>query len=159
METREEMVAIDLDQVFEVESGVEDTWRFFTDPGKMFPCIPTGRIRRRLDDRTFEGELGYSLGPFGATFRGEMEYDEMDRGDRLVRLTGEAEDTRRDARAHLVLESRMEGLDGAGTRVSVRQTVDLSGSLAHLSQSAMARNMADMLFGRFVGCVQKKLRS
>jgi carbon monoxide dehydrogenase subunit G len=150
-------VAIDLDRVFEVESGVEDTWSFFTDPVEMFPCIPSAKVRKRLDERTFEGELGYRLGPFGATFRGEMEYDELEREERLVRLTGEAEDTRRDARAHLVLESRLTSLDGAGTRVAARQLVDLSGSLAHLAESAMARNMADMLFGRFVGCVQKKL--
>lgn len=150
-------MAIVLDQSFTVSSGPEEAWSFFTDPARLFPCIPSGRLVRRLDDRTFEGELGFRLGPFGAKFRGEMEFDELERDERRIRLSGDAEDTRRDARARLVMESRLAG-DGTGsTRVDVHQEIELSGSLAHLTESALARNMADMLFGRFVSCVQDEL--
>lgn len=146
-----------LNESFTVSAGPEKAWSFFTDPGQVFPCIPSARLVRQVDDRTFEGELGFRLGPFGAKFRGRMEYDELARDDRRIRLSGDAEDTRRDARARLVMESRLTADDDGGTRVEVDQQVTLSGSLDHLDESALARNMAEMLFGRFVSNVQKAL--
>lgn len=150
-------MAIVLDENFTVRSGPEEAWSFFTDPARVFPCIPSARLVRRVDDRVFEGELGFRLGPFGAKFRGEMEYDELEREKRHIRLSGDAEDTRRDARARLVMDSRLADGDGGTTEVDVRQEIILSGSLSHLAESALARNMADMLFGRFVSCVQDEL--
>lgn len=149
-------MAIALDETFTVAAGPEEAWRFFTDPGQVFPCIPSARLVRRVDERTFEGELGFRLGPFGAKFRGTMEYDELEHEERHIRLSGDAEDTRRDAKARLVMDSRLTDA-GGGTRVHVRQEITLSGSLAHLAESAIARNMADMLFGRFVSCVRDQL--
>lgn len=150
-------MSIVLDESFTVNAGFEEVWRFLTDAGRVFPCIPSARLVRRLDERTFEGELGYRLGPFGAKFRGEMEYDELAREERRIRLSGDAEDTRRDARARLVMESRLaDGAEGP-TRIDVRQEITLSGSIAHLAESALARNVADMLFGRFVRCVRDEL--
>lgn len=150
-------MAIALDETFTVRSGPEEAWSFFTDPARVFPCIPSARLVREVDDRTFEGELGFRLGPFGAKFRGEMEYDELEREERRIRLSGDAEDTRRDARARLVMDSRLAAGGGGTTQVSVHLEITLSGSLSHLAESALARNMADMLFGRFVNCVQDEL--
>lgn len=150
-------MAIVLDESFAVDAGADEAWRFFTDPERVFPCIPSARLVRRIDDRTFEGELGFRLGPFGAKFRGQMEYDELAREQRHIRLSGDAEDSRRGAKATLVLESRLEDGGEGTTLVDVHQEVTLSGSLSHLADSALARNMADMLFGRFVRCVRDEL--
>lgn len=150
-------MAIVLDESFTVRSGPEEAWDFFTDPARVFPCIPSARLVRRVDERVFEGELGFRLGPFGAKFRGRMEFDELARDERRIRLSGDAEDTRRDARARLVMDSRLTDGGEGTTRVDVHQEVTLSGSLSHLAESALARNMADMLFGRFVNCVQDEL--
>ena len=150
-------MAIVLDRSFTVKAGLDEAWRFMTDPERVFPCIPSGRVVRRLDDRSFEGELGFTLGPFGAKFRGEIEYDELAREDRRIHLSGDAEDTRRDARARLEMESRLSEVPDGGTRVDVHQSVALSGSLSHLDESALARNAAEMLFGRFVSCVEGEL--
>lgn len=150
-------MAIVLDESFTVRSRPDEAWTFFTDPSRVFPCIPSARLVRRKDDRTFEGELGFRLGPFGAKFRGEMEFDELEREERHIRLSGDAEDTRRDARARLVMDSRLADGGEGTTLVDVRQEITLSGSLSHLAESALAHNMADMLFGRFVSCVQDEL--
>lgn len=147
---------IALDESFTVPVGPDEAWNFFTDPGRVFPCIPSARLVRRMDDRTFEGELGFRLGPFGAKFRGEMEYDELEREHRHIRLSGDAKDSRRDARARLLMDSRLAATAG-GTLVEVHQEITLSGSLAHLAESAIARNVAEMLFGRFVSCVRDEL--
>lgn len=148
---------IELDDSLTVKTAVEDVWSFLTDPERVFPCIPSARLVRRLDERRFEGSLGYRLGPFGAKFRGEMQYDELARDERRIRLSGDAEDSRRDARARLLLESRLADAGAGLTRVDFHQEVTLSGSLSHLAESALARNMADMLFGRFVRCVRDEL--
>lgn len=150
-------MTIVLDDTIEVETRPEEAWSFLTDPARVFPCIPSARLVRRLDERSFEGELGYRLGPFGAKFRGKMEFEELAREERRIRLSGDAEDSRRNARARLLLESRLDELGPRRTRVDLRQEVTLSGSLSHLDESALARNVADMLFGRFVRCVRTNL--
>ena len=145
---------IDLQRSFEVEAPVEEVWSFLVDPERVVRCLPSARILERVDDRTFEGEIGFTLGPFGAKFRGEIEFETIEPDDHRVLLTGDAEDTRRDARARLVMESRLSRRDGGGTRIDVEQSVTLSGSL---SENLLTRNVADMLFGRFVSCVQSSL--
>lgn len=150
-------MAIVLDRTFEVDAAPEAAWDFLTDPDRVFPCIPTGRVVERLDERTFLGKLGFTLGPFGAEFRGEMELDRVEPDRRRVRLTGEAEDTRRDVRATLEMTSSVSEGDGGGARVEVIQRIGLAGSLAGMAEGGLARNTADMLFGRFVACVRGKL--
>lgn len=147
-------MAIDLERSFEVEAPLEEAWSFLADPERVVPCLPSARILERVDDRTFEGEIGFTLGPFGAKFRGEIELRTIEPDDHRVLLTGDAEDTRRDARARLVMESRLSRRDGGGTRIDVEQSVTLSGSLA---ENMLTRNVADMLFGRFVSCVRSAL--
>lgn len=150
-------MAIALDRTFEVDADPQTAWDFLTDPDQVFPCIPSGRVVERLDDRTFLGRLGFSLGPFGAEFRGRIEFDRLEPDEHRIHMHGEAEDTRRDARATLEMTSRLTSLAEGGTRVEITQRVDLSGSLAGMAGGALARNTADMLFGRFVRCVRGKL--
>ena len=150
-------MAIVLDRTFDVDAGPEAAWGFFTDPERVFPCIPSGRVVERLDERTFQGKLGFTLGPFGAEFRGKIEFDRLEPDRHLVRMTGEAEDTRRDARATLEMTSSLSTGEDGGTRVEVVQRIGLAGSLAGMAEGGLARNTADMLFGRFVACVRKKL--
>lgn len=150
-------MAIVLDRTFEVDADPETAWDFLTDPDRVFPCIPSARVVEKLDDRTFLGKIGFSLGPFGAEFRGRIEFDRLEPDEHRVHMTGEAEDTRRDARATLEMTSRLAGLSDGGTRVEVSQRIGLAGSLAGMAEGGLARNTADMLFGRFVRCVQGKL--
>lgn len=150
-------MAIVLDRTFDVDADPETTWDFLTDPDRVFPCIPSARVVEKLDDRAFVGKIGFSLGPFGAEFRGRIEYEGLEPDRHRIHLTGEAEDTRRDARATLDMTSRLESRADGGTRVEVSQRVGLSGSLGGMADGALARNTADMLFGRFVRCVRQKL--
>ena len=147
-------MAIELQRSFEVEAPVEEVWSFLVDPRRVVPCLPSARILEQLDDRTFEGEIGFTLGPFGAKFRGEIEFETIESDDHRVLLTGDAEDTRRDARARLVMESRLRRREEGGTRVDVEQSVTLAGSL---TENLLTRNVADMLLGRFVSCVWSSL--
>ena len=55
------------------------------------------------------------------------------------------------------MSSRLEPLDGGGTRVITRQTVTLSGKLASFGRSGVVQGVADFMFGRFTDCVTRKL--
>lgn len=150
-------MAIVLERTFDVDADPETTWDFLTDPDCFFPCIPSATVVRKIDDRTFEGKIGFRLGPFGAEFRGKLEFETIEPDAHRVRMSGEAEDTRRDARATLEMRSRLRRRPEGGTRVEVAQTVELGGSLTRLAGGSLAQNTADMIFGRFVRCVQGKL--
>lgn len=150
-------MAIELQESFEVDVGVEGVRAFLTDPRRLVPCIPSAELVGEADGRRFDAEIGFGFGPFGARILAHFRIDEPEAEERTVRLVGRATSDTPDAVAHIRLVSRLEPTGRGATRVRVTQSVDFDGSLAALSETAIARNVADMLLGRFVRCVRESL--
>lgn len=150
-------MAIEIEKTFEVDAGADGVWAFLTDPRRVVPCLPSAELVREGDDGSFDADIGFGFGPFGARILARFRYEEIDPEDRSVRMIGRASSDTADAVARMRMESRLEPTSYGATRVWVAQTVTFDGSLAALSETAIARNMADMLFGRFVRCVRKSL--
>lgn len=150
-------MAVTIQKTFEVEQSPERVWEFLTDPGQVVGCLPGARLVRSVDERTHEGEVGVRLGPISASFRGIARYEEVDEEKREVRLTGEGKDPRAGGSVKMEMQGRLEPLEGGGTRVSVTQTVSLTGKLAAFGRGGIVQGVADFFFGRFTECVRKKL--
>lgn len=150
-------MAIELQETFEVEADVDRVWAFLTDPSRVVPCLPSAELVRR-NGRSFDAEIGFGFGPFGARILARFRFEELDPEDRSVLMVGRATSDTPEAVARMLTRSRLEPAGPGATRVRMRQTVHLDGSLSALSDSAIARNVADMLFGRFVRCVRESLR-
>lgn len=148
-------MAIRLEKEFVVETGGGQARRFLSDPERVVPCIPSVQVVERNEDGSFEAEAGLPVGPLGTSFRGRIEAGP----DGRVRLTAGAETVGKDARLEGVVEGRLEEAGEGRTRVILRQEVELTGTLSALGESALARNVADMVFGRFARCVARGMEA
>lgn len=150
-------MAIQIDKEFEVDQTPEQVWDFLVDPERVVECLPGARLVEQIDERTYEGEIGVRLGPIGATFHGTIHFDELDEENLQVRMSGQGKDEKGTGSVKMSMRSRLEPREGGGTRVAVSQTVNLSGKLASFGRGGVIQSVADFMFGRFTGCVQKKL--
>lgn len=150
-------MSIRIEREFEVDQDPEEVWDFLIDPRRVVQCIPGAEIAEQVDDRVWAGEIGVELGPFGVTFAGRIRFDRIDENNLEVEMTGSGEDDEGRRRVTMRMESRLVRRDGGGTRVAVRQEIDLEGRLVGFGRGRILRRVADVMFGRFTRCVTRKL--
>lgn len=150
-------MAVEFEREFEVEQSPEEVWSFLIDPRRVVPCLPGARILRRVDECTYAGEIGLELGPLGATFRGRLRFERIDEDRREVEISGRGEDERGSAGVEMRLWSRLHRLEGGGTRIALRQRVDLSGRPLLPGGDRVVQGLAKVMFGRFRRCVREEL--
>lgn len=151
-------MAIQIDKEFEVDRPPEEVWNFLVSPERVVECLPGAEIVREIDERTYEGEIGVRLGPIGATFHGTIHFDRLDPENLEVEMSGQGKDRKGTGSVRMSMRSKLVPLDGGGTRVSVSQTVNLSGKLASFGRGGVIQGVADFMFGRFTSCMQKKVQ-
>ncbi|MFQ5680246.1 MAG: SRPBCC family protein [Gemmatimonadota bacterium] len=144
---------------FDVDRPPEEVWEFLVDPRQVVECLPGARLIRSVDERTFEGEMGVRLGPIAASFFGRIHFERLDREKLEVEMSGEGKDRRGTGSVRMSMMSKLAPGDGGGTRVSVSQTVNLAGRLASFGRGGVVQGVADLMFGRFTGCVKKRLEA
>ena len=150
-------MAIEIQRDFTVEQPVDEVWAFLVDPERVVECLPGAELKGRVDERTYEGEMGVKLGPIGVTFSGRIHFDTLDEASHEVEMSGSAKDEKGSGSVKMRMHSRLTPQDGGGTRVEVEQSVNLSGRLASFGRGGIVQNVADYMFGRFTDCVKKKL--
>lgn len=150
-------MSIRVEKEFEVDQDPREVWDFLLDPRRVVQCIPGAEIAEQVDDRVWAGEIGVELGPFGVTFAGRIRFDRIDEQNLEVEMTGSGRDEKGRGRVSMRMASRLARRDGGGTRVSVRQEIDMEGRLVRFGRGPILRGVADVMFGRFTRCVTRKL--
>lgn len=152
-------MAIRLHDVFEIDVDPERAWEVLADPARVVSCIPSADVIGVGEDGRLEAEVGFGMGPFGASVPARFRLDASDPAEGTVRIVGEVAGDDAEADARLVMETALELRGDGAARVRVGHGVELRGHLATLADSAVARNMADMLFGRFVRSLREEISS
>lgn len=150
-------MSVEIEKEFEVPASPDEVWDFLLDPDRVVACLPGAEIRGRIDERSWEGRMGVELGPLGVTFRGVIRFDRIDEEARAVALSGRGEAASGTGRVRMEMQSRVHRRDGGGTRIRLRQNLDLSGRLALVAPGGVIQGIADMMFGHFTRCVEKQL--
>ncbi|MFW6191868.1 MAG: SRPBCC family protein [Gemmatimonadota bacterium] len=150
-------MAIEIERDFTVEQPVDEVWAFLVDPERVVECLPGAELKEKVDERTYEGEMGVKLGPIGVTFSGRIHFDKLDEENHEVEMSGDAKDAKGSGSVKMRMHSTLTPLDDGGTRVEVEQSVNLSGRLASFGRGGIVQNVADYMFGRFTDCVKKTL--
>lgn len=150
-------MAIEIEKEFDVPQSVDEVWAFLTDPARIVECLPGAKLLDEVDERTFRGEIGMKLGPIGTTFQGVIRFDELDEERHHVVMTGEGKDERGTGSVRMTMTSTLTPAEESGTHVWVSQTVTMSGRLASFGRGGVIHSVADLVFGRFTGCVREKL--
>ncbi|MCG8467013.1 MAG: SRPBCC family protein [Gemmatimonadetes bacterium] len=150
-------MAIEIEKTFDVPQSPEKVWGFLTDPACIVQCLPGATLLGALDERTFEGEIGMKLGPIGTVFRGTITFEELDAERHRVVMVGQGKDEKGTGNVRMTMTSDLTPGDEGGTHVWVSQNVSLTGKLASFGRGGVIQAVADVVFGRFTGCVQEKL--
>jgi carbon monoxide dehydrogenase subunit G len=109
-----------------------------------------------LDERSFRGAIGVSLGPFRVRFEGTARFERLDREDWRAVLHADAEETHGRAAGSMRMGSRLEARDGV-TDVTVRQTLELHGSLGRFVPPPVLAEAARYALGRFGDSLRRRL--
>lgn len=150
-------MAVEVEHEFEVEQSPGEVWRFLVDARRVVECLPGAQLTGRVDERTYEGRIGLELGPVGLAFSGRIRFDRLDEEELEVEMSGSGSEEGGDGNVRMRMHSRLRRLEGGGTRVAVRQEVELSGRLASFGHDRLVRSLADVMFGRFARCVTERL--
>ncbi|WP_419161179.1 SRPBCC family protein [Candidatus Palauibacter sp.] len=150
-------MAIEIENSFEVPQPVDEVWNFLTDPERIVECLPGARLIEAVDEHTFRGEIGLKLGPIGTRFMGQIRFDELDAERHHMVLTGEGRDRRGSGNVRMTMKSSLRQGGNGGTRIWVSQSVALTGRLASFGRGGVIQSVANVMFGRFTGCVRQKL--
>ena len=131
-------------------------WEALTDPRVVAACLPGGELLEVVDERSFRGAIGVSLGLLRVRFEGRAWFDELDAHAGRAVLHAEAAETRGRAAGSMRMRSRLEER-GDGTDVLIRQTLELHGPLGRLVPGPVLGEAARYALGRFGESLRRQL--
>jgi len=146
---------VQLENTIEIPAPPDRVWDYMLDVERVAPCMPGAELTEVVDDRTWKGKVAVKLGPVSLSFAGTVVLQEKDEATRTVVLKADGKETKGKGAASALVTSRMEGLDGSGTRVVILADLSISGALAQFGRGMiadvsqrMARQFADCLAAR-----------
>jgi carbon-monoxide dehydrogenase small subunit len=144
--------AVRISQSFMLEHPRAAVWALMSNPEAVAHCIPGARLDGPPQDGRIAGRIDVRLGPIVAGFAGEGTLTQIP-SEYLQRIEGRAADRGSGSRVSGRIEYRLTACAGAAggeaTRVDVVIAYALTGLLAQLGRSTLARELAQSLGDTF----------
>jgi carbon monoxide dehydrogenase subunit G len=150
------MVAIKLEETFQVQAPADRVWSYLTDPRQVVGCLPGAELVEVRDDGTFVGRIKVKVGPVTAAYKGSARFQELDVAARLARIAGEGQETAGSGSAKMTMSSRVSELPDGGSEVRVEVEMDVVGRIVQFGRG-MIEEVSRQLFRQFASCVQAEL--
>jgi uncharacterized protein len=148
-----------IENVVEVDAPVDRVWALVNDIPRVAPCMPGAALTGVVDERTYEGTVAVKLGPLRMSYKGKVVVEEVDEAGRSARLAASGKDTKGAGTARATVETRIEPVDDARTRMSVSSDVQLTGRVASFGRGGAINDVATRLFGEFADCLRATLEA
>jgi carbon monoxide dehydrogenase subunit G len=146
-----------IENVVEVDAPVDRVWALVNDIPRVAPCMPGAALTGVVDDKTYEGTVAVKLGPLRMSYKGRVVVEEVDEAARSARLAASGKDTKGAGTARATVETRLEPIGDARTRLSVASDVQLTGRVASFGRGGAINDVATRLFGEFADCLRATL--
>ena len=147
-----------LEQTFEVAAPLERVWEALIDVQRVAPCLPGAEIEPDSEDGTYRGSFTVKLGPTTASYRGQLQMEEVDEAARRVVMRASGQDKRGQGTAKATIVSVMR-VQGDGTSVDVETDFTLTGRLARFGRGGMVQDVSNRLLRDFARCLQSSIES
>jgi carbon monoxide dehydrogenase subunit G len=141
---------------FVVRAPIDDVWGFLMDPHRVVLCMPGAHLEQIESDRAYLGSVKMAVGPFITSYKGRVQFAEVDESLHRARLTAEGHE-RGGGAAQGSMVSSLRTV-GEGTEVVVDVSFEGTSRLVHLGLG-LTQNLAQELFGQFVTCVKERLEA
>jgi uncharacterized protein len=148
-----------IENVVEVDAPVDRVWALVNDIPRVAPCMPGAALTGVVDDQTYEGTVAVKLGPLRMSYKGKVVIEEVDEASHSARLAASGKDTKGAGTARATVETRLEPVGDARTRMSVASDVQLTGRVASFGRGGAINDVATRLFGEFADCLRATLEA
>jgi carbon-monoxide dehydrogenase small subunit len=151
---------VHLNQSFVLEHPREAVWRLMSDPEAVARCMPGARLDSPPADGKLAGRMEVKLGPIAAAFAGQGTVTAYPAEHRQV-IEGHGGDRKSGSRVSGRVDYRLTAVEAQGkpaTRVDVTIAYGLTGLLAQLGRSALARDLARDMGETFAQNIDAQLR-
>jgi uncharacterized protein len=147
---------VELENSFEVTAPPERVWDFMLDLERVTPCMPGAELEDLPDERTWKGKVTVKLGAVSLSYAATAVIDEQDEQARTVVINANGRETRGKGTASATINSRLEPVDGGGTRVLMHTDLTISGAVAQYGRGMIA-DVSGRLTGEFADCLQARI--
>jgi hypothetical protein len=148
-------MAIDIEEKFEVEAPIDRVWQFLIEPDKIVGCLPGASLLEVVDERNFLGRVKIKLGAVTATYKGKIQFRDVDAERHLLVMLGEGKDpSGGTARAEITV--RLAELESGSTEMTTVAVIDLTGKVLQVG-GGMIKGVSHQLFQRFAKSAKQQL--
>jgi carbon monoxide dehydrogenase subunit G len=151
-----EVLAMKLEQSFEVKAPIDQVWDVLIDLERVAPCLPGAAITDRDDEGTYHGTFQVKLGPTTAAYRGQIKIEGVDEASRTATLKAHGSDKRGQGGANATIVNKLFETDD-GTRVEAVTDFTITGRLARFGRGGMIEDISNRLMREFAQCLQAGL--
>jgi hypothetical protein len=145
-----------LDKSFEVPQSTELVWEHLIDPEKIMDCVPGVTIDEKVGDNHYKGKVGMKFGPMGVKYDADIHYNEIDKANRKIIITGEGVDTKGKGNAEMMMTIDLTERAEGGVKLDAIMDVTVNGKIAQFG-SRLITTVSNQLFKQFVSNFSKKL--
>jgi len=135
---------MDMNNSFEVNSPIGETWEVLTDVEQIAPCLP-GASLTGVSGSQYQGLVKIKVGPITAQYRGTAEFVERDDQAHRAVISAKGRDTRGAGNASAVITAQLHEVDADTTRVDVRTKLTITGRVAQFGRGVMADVSAKLM--------------
>lgn len=150
-------MAIEIKESFEVSAPLESVWRFLLDPHQVVLCMPGAQLDEVVGEDTFRGNIKVRVGPITATYKGRVQFTEVDPQTHTIRMAAEGLEAGGGS-ARGTMSSRLERSGDARTQVIAEASAEITGRVMQFGRG-MIQGVSQQLFQQFAAAVTQRLES
>lgn len=142
-------MSMHIQSAFKISASPAEGWKLLTDIERVAPCFPGAEIGEAQGDGMYRANFKVRLGPVSLSFAGKVGFTELDAAKGLAVINATGSDTKGRGGARGTVRCQLAP-EGAGTRVALDSSVELSGSVAQYGRGqAMIADLTQQLVNRF----------
>lgn len=145
-----------LNKSFEVPQGTDLVWDHLIDPEKIMDCVPGVSIDEKVGDNHYKGKVGMKFGPMGVKYDADIFYNEIDKDNRKIVISGNGVDSKGNGNAEMKMSVDINDRDTGGVKLDAAMEVTVNGKIAMFG-SRLIDTVSNQLFKQFVVNFSKKL--
>lgn len=146
---------MEIKQSVTVNRPREEVWALFQDIPVIARCMPGAELTRDNGDGSYAGTVSIKLGPFKASFEGEVRH-EPDPENFSGKAEGRGVDKKGGSRSRMTM-SYVLAEKGEATELALDADVQLSGPVAQFGRPGIVTETAKLLIQQFVANVEAEL--
>lgn len=150
-------MAIEIQETFQVRAPIDEVWRFLLDPHRVAVCMPGAELEEVMDERTFLGNIKVKVGPITTSYKGRVQFTQVDESAYTVQMTAEGREGG-GGMAKGTMSSRLRALADGQTEIMTEASIDVAGRIMQFGRG-MIQDVNHQLFQQFMACVKEHLEA